>query len=489
VTQVTQGDTDEYSPAWSPDGSRIAFVTNRTEDPDRTPQFQEIRIVPAAGGAETLLETPEGPKGPLAWSPDGALLAYFGHTDVQDVWSPTDPNLWVVPLSGGEARNLSGGLDRPVGDATLADLRSFGGGWTGPVWSPDSSVVYFLLSDRGACHVYQAALAGGAPVNLTPGLRAEVASLSLDAAGRRAAVLVGDPVHPGDVHVAGVDGGSLSLRRISFGNDALLKELDLAEPEELTAASDGGEVHGWLLRPPASAPRSGDRLPLILYIHGGPHTQYGWAMMHEFQMHVARGYAILYTNPRGSRGYGNAHGSAIRGDWGGPDYRDLMAATDKAAALPDIDADRMGVTGGSYGGYMTNWIAGHTDRFRCGVTQRSVVNLHSMGGTCDFNFSETEYFGGNTWSEPERLLAQSPLTYAHQVRTPLLILHSEGDLRCPIEQAEQLFAALKYLGREVEFVRYPREANHGLSRTGPPDLRLDRLQRIAGWMERWLLKE
>jgi dipeptidyl aminopeptidase/acylaminoacyl peptidase len=293
--------------------------------------------------------------------------------------------------------------------------------------------------------------------------------------------VAGDPLHPGDVYGIELTGAPAELRRLTDANGSLLAELELAAPEEVVAPSGDGEVHGWLLRPKSGAPA-----PLVLYIHGGPHTQYGWSMLHEFQLLAARGYAVLYTNPHGSRGYGQAHVEAIRSDWGGADYRDLMAAVDHAVTLPGIDPERLGVTGGSYGGYMTNWIVGHTDRFRCGITQRSVVNLHSMGGTCDFNFSESPYFGGNTWSEPERFLAQSPLSYAGNVRTPLLILHSEGDLRCPIEQAEQLFAALRRQGKEVELVRYPREANHGLSRCGPPDLRRDRLERILGWLDRWL---
>lgn len=485
MTRVTGGDTDEGSLAWSPDGARIAFVTNRSEDPDRTPQLDEIRVIPAAGGHEEPVPAPAGPKALLAWSPDGAHLAYHGHTDISDVWSPADTKLWVVPTHGGEALSASAPVDRPVGDSTLADLRSFGGGWTGPVWSPDSRTIYFLVSDRGACHVYRVGLDGGMPENLTPGLCAEVASLSRDASGRRLAMVVGDPLRPGDVEIGDLTGNGFQRRVVSAPNEALLGELEMAAPEEFTAASDGGEVHGWLMRPPPSA-HPGGKLPLILYIHGGPHTQYGWAMMHEFQLLASRGFAILYTNPRGSRGYGEAHTAAIRGDWGGADYRDLAAAVDAAAALPDMDSDRVGVTGGSYGGYMTNWMVGHTDRFRCGVTQRSVVNLHSMAGTCDFNFGRSNYFGGTAWSDPGDLLRQSPLMYASSVKTPLLIIHSEGDLRCPIEQAEQFFAALKCLGREAEFVRYPREANHGLSRSGPPDLRLDRLQRIAAWMQRWL---
>jgi dipeptidyl aminopeptidase/acylaminoacyl peptidase len=481
VTQVTQGATDNTGVAWSPDGERIAFITNRAPDPDRWTHHQEIRIVPAAGGEEVRIEAPAGPKGALTWSPDGRYFAYYGHLDTRDSWSCEDPDLWLVPAKGGAARCLTEALDRPMGDMTLADIRA-SGGWTGPAWHPSGQSLFFLASDRGACHVYRVDLEGGAPRNLTTGLQGEVASYSLSRnVGRIAAVLF-DPYRPGDVEVAEVS-DALAFRKISRTNDALLAELELAPVEEFAAPGEAGEVHGWLMRP---ARPPGERSPLILYIHGGPHTQYGWAMMHELQLLAARGFAVLYTNPRGSRGYGQAHVAAIRGDWGGADYRDLMAATDHALTLPGIDPDRLGVTGGSYGGYMTNWMLGHTDRFKCGVTQRSVVNLHSMGGTCDFFFAESDYFGGRAWDEPERLLAQSPLSYVGNVRTPLLILHSEGDLRCPIEQAEQLFAALKGMGKEVELVRYPREANHGLSRGGPPDLRLDRLERIVGWMERWL---
>jgi dipeptidyl aminopeptidase/acylaminoacyl peptidase len=484
VRQVTHGAADAGHPAWSPDSARLAYVTNAGPEPELAPQLDEIRFLTLDDGSETTLDAPAGPKHQLAWSPDGALLAYFGNTDVADTWSAADSHLWVVSVTGGDARDLAADLDRPVGDQTLADLRSFGGGCPGPVWAPDSKSLYTLVSDRGAVHAYQWFPDGSAPVNLTPGFAGEIASLSLDAAGEQFAVIAGDPVQPGDVHLLRLTAATPELRPLTAANAALLAELELAVPEEVIATCDGGEVHGWLLRPTASPDQA---VPLLLYIHGGPHTQYGWAMMHEFQFLAARGYAELYANPRGSRGYGEAHVAAIRGDWGGPDYRDLMAITEHAATLPGLDPGRVGVTGGSYGGYMTNWIVGHTHRFRCGITQRSVVNLHSMGGTCDFNFSDSPYFGGNTWSAPERMLAQSPLSHAGNVRTPLLIIHSEGDLRCPIEQAEQLFAALKRQRCEVELVRYPREANHGLSRGGPPDLRLDRLERILAWLDRWLL--
>lgn len=484
VTQITHGDTDQGSLAWSPDSTRIAFVTNRSEDPDLAPQLQEIRSVSAAGGEEQKVPGPPGPKGSLTWSPDGKWLAYYGHTDVRDVWSGTEPHLWVLPAEGGKGRDLMAALDRPAGDATLGDIRSFGGGWQGPVWAPDSESLFLLVSDRGACHVYRASREGGDLRNLTPGYRGEIASLSQDRSGLHLAAVAGDPTRPGDVYRLDLASDAGALRLLTDVNRELMGSLELAHVEEFTAPGEVDTVHGWLMRPARPAPPEG--YPLILYIHGGPHTQYGWAFMHEFQTLAARGYAVLYTNPRGSRGYGNAHAGAIRQDWGGPDYRDLMAAIEQAVTLPDIDGSRLGITGGSYGGYMTNWIIGHTDRFRAAVTQRSVVNLHSMSGTCDFCFNDSPYFGGNAWSATGPFLAQSPLSHVANVNTPLLILHSEGDLRCPIEQAEQLFAAMKSLRKEVEFVRFPREANHGLSRSGPPDLRLARLELIAGWMDRYL---
>jgi dipeptidyl aminopeptidase/acylaminoacyl peptidase len=390
----------------------------------------------------------------------------------------------VVRSRGGDARDLTAALDRPCGDATLGDLRAFAG-WDGPTWSADSSRIFVPVSDRGSVHLYSVDLASGELRNLTPTLGGGTAIVSFSADRSRVASAVTEPLNPGDLQVGQIGASALELRRLTDHNRELLAELPLAQPQEFSAASDGGEVHGWLIMPAeASAAKP---VPLLLYVHGGPHTQYGWGLMHELQYLCSQGMAVLYTNPRGSRGYGVEHTAAIRGDWGGADYQDLMAAVDHAVTLPGIDAKRLGVTGGSYGGYMTNWMIGKTDRFRAGVTQRSVVNLHSMGGTCDFNFSDTEYFGGNTWDNTDRLLAQSPLSLAAKVNTPLLIIHSEGDLRCPIEQAEQLFAALKVQGKTVEFIRYPKEANHGLSRSGPPDLRIDRLKRIFSWFERYLL--
>lgn len=464
------------------EGDRIAFTCGVGPDPDMNLQLEEIRVLHVASGEIRTLGAPAGPKGGVRWSPDGRMLAYLAHTDTRDAWSGIDSHLWVFDLDSGESRDLMAELDRPAGDCTLADLCSFGAGFPFQ-WSADSRSLFSLVSDRGASHLYRIPTDGAGPINLTSGFEGVISGVSVAADSSQAVIVAGAPMRPNDVHRLDLAGESTVWSQLSDLNAGWLAAKTVRPVTEVLCPSPEGLVHGWLIIPEGDGPH-----PLVLYIHGGPHTQYGWSMVFEFQCLAAAGLAVLYTNPRGSRGYGSAHSDAIRGDWGGPDYRDLMAAVEHVAARPDIDDNRLGVTGGSYGGYMTNWIVGHTNRFKCALTQRSVTNLHSMGGTCDFNFSDTPYFGGNTWADPQNLLRQSPLMYAAAVETPLMILHSEGDLRCPIEQAEQWFAALKRLGKQVEFVRYPREANHGLSRSGPPDLRLDRLERILGWFRRYLVR-
>ena len=391
-----------------------------------------------------------------------------------------------MSIQNGEARDLTLGLDRPVGHHTLGDTSESEVGAASIIWSADGARLFFLVSDRGSCHLYSVDRSGGELLQLTQGA-IDVCSFSVDRQTSQFALQVGSAAEPGDVYLLPTAGGNGSAPlRLTDLNRKWKAGLTLSTPEEIWFDTyDGKKIQGWIVKPPDFDP--GQKYPLILQIHGGPHTQYGDAFFHEFQFLAARGYVVLYTNPRGSKGYGEEFTAAIRGSWGDPELNDLMAGVDYVIDQGYVDSERLGVTGGSYGGFMTNWAVSHTDRFKAAVTQRSVTNMISMAGTCDVQLmGDRTYFPSEVWEDPTLYWKLSPLSYVQNINTPLLILHSEGDLRCPIEQGEQLFIALKRLKREVEFVRYPGEASHDLSRSGPPDLRLDRLKRILQWMDKHL---
>jgi acylaminoacyl-peptidase len=275
-------------------------------------------------------------------------------------------------------------------------------------------------------------------------------------------------------------------RRLTDAN-AWLRDRVLAVPERQEfVGEDGLRIEGWLLKPPDFDPSR--RFPLVLEIHGGPHAQYGWTFFHEFQVLAGMGLLVLFVNPRGSDGYGESFKRAVVRDWGGADYRDMMGALDQLIARTGfVDEARLGVAGGSYGGYMTNWMIGQSDRFAAAVAMRSLSNLISDYAQHDIVPWAAEELGPPPWETVDELWRRSPIRYADRMRTPLLLLHSELDLRCPISQAEELFGALRLLGRDVEMVRFPGES-HDLSRSGRPDRRVERLNRIAGWFERYLLK-
>lgn len=486
VNQLSSENYDDHSPAWSPDGKTIAFVSNRSEDADLTPGYQDLWLIPSDGGAVRRLTKQSGHMQCPVWSPDGAEIAYIGHDRPDEIWGVSDPHLWVVSVESGEARDLTPGLDRPVGHHTLGDTSESEVGAGSLIWSADGARLFFLVSDRGSCHLYSVDRSGGELLQLTQGA-IDVCSFSVDRQTSQFALQVGSAAEPGDVYLLPTAGGNGSAPlRLTDLNRKWKAGLTLSAPEEIWFDTyDGKKIQGWIVKPPDFDPQR--KYPLILEIHGGPHTQYGVAFFHEFQFLAAQGYVVLYTNPRGSKGYGEAFTAAIRGNWGEPELNDLMAGVDYAIAQGYVDPGRLGATGGSYGGFMTNWAVSHTDRFKAAVTQRSVTNMMSMAGTCDVQLmGDRTYFPSEVWEDPTLYWKLSPLSYVQNINTPLLILHSEGDLRCPIEQGEQLFIALKRLKREVEFVRYPGEASHDLSRNGPPDLRLDRLERILQWMDKHL---
>jgi acylaminoacyl-peptidase len=287
------------------------------------------------------------------------------------------------------------------------------------------------------------------------------------------------PTQPFEVWTMPSGGGPLDL--LTNSNRELLEAVQIVEPERVTFAStDGWEIEGWLIRPPqSSAP-----CPLVMHVHGGPHGAYGSTFYYNMQVLAGAGIASVYFNPRGSAGYGETFMRAA--DWGHKDYQDLMNGVDHVLSLGGIDPERLAVTGGSYGGFMTNWVVGHTDRFACGVAINCLSNLVSFWGTSDIGALWFEQqMGGPFWQRWDQYREHSPLTYVADVTTPLLLIHAENDFRCPIEQSEQMYTALKWLRREVEMVRIP-EASHGLANTPKPRHRIERWKLARAWFDRHL---
>jgi dipeptidyl aminopeptidase/acylaminoacyl peptidase len=470
---------DETFPCWSPDGNQIAFISNRSDDPDLNPDAHDVFVMPAGGGAPQRLETKIGSKFGLAFSPDGRWLTYVGSEGEGNWWR--NNGLWVVPADGSApARNLTEEHYLHVANSTLGDIadRPF----TAPVWSADSKRIYFQVSRHGNTSLYSITLDGAIEELIAAG--GVISNFTFDAGRRRLAYLWSHFRDPGQVWTRTVD--EESARQLTRVNEAWLGALDLGTLEEVWyPGPDGNKLQGWILKPPGFDPTQ--RYPSILEIHGGPWLQYGNLFMHEFYYLAAHGYVVTFTNPRGGQGYGEAHGKAIHLDWGGPDYADVMAWADRVAQEPYIDRERMGVTGGSYGGFMTLWIIGHTDRFRAAVAQRPVSNAISFWGSSDVGYLFEDPWADNKplWEDIAAYWDQSPMKYIGNATTPTLLIHSEQDLRCNPEQSYQAFQALKMLGVDTELILFPGES-HGLSRGGRTDRRIARLEHILRWFETYL---
>ena len=483
--QLTAGDWDDTDPAWSPDGSRIAYVSGRAEDRWRFPCpdiYTQVITNGNPGDLQCLTNSSLVCSTP-SWSPDGTTIAFIGGLKLH---AGGHLDLYSIPASieRGSATCLSQDFEGTFQDWTNSDIGDEHL-TPPPVWSTDGTTLYALASHRGASRIFAVATsgAGSNPPALTPG-EVHVRDFSLDKLNSKMALLIGNPTQLQEIYVRSLAPEN-ELNRLTTFNDALLSEMDLSTLEYMPyTGADGWPIDGWIMKP-----RNFDvsrKYPLIVEIHGGPATQYGYGFFHEMQLLTAEGYVVLFTNPRGSCGYGREFSLAVRGAWGEKDSIDIMQGVDALLQRGYIDEQRIGVTGGSYGGFMTNWLIGHTDRFRVAITDRSVTNLASDFGSCDFGwtFADDE-LDTTPWEDLDRYMRMSPITYVKNVHTPLLILHSEQDLRCSIEQAEQFFASLKYLGREVLFVRFEGQS-HGLSRGGHPKSRVERLRHILGWFEKYL---
>lgn len=472
---------DEFGAFWSADAKEIGYFSNQMPDPDLQPDRIDLFILDYASGKTRKLETPIGPKSDGAFSPDGKWVSYVAQTGEGEGWR--NYNLWLVPANGsGPAKNLTEQYDLHVNGSTLGDNGPAPA--VAPFWSNDLKWIYFLVAKHGNTLLMKINIETEELLTVVD-VVGVVGKPMFDKSQTELMFLLGQPNALPQIFIRSM-GLTPDLKQLSAVNEDWFKKLDLGELEEVWfKGADDNDLQGWILKPPGFDPKK--KYPSILEIHGGPIAQYGNFFMHEFYFLAAKGYVVYFTNPRGGSGYGEEHTKSIYGGkWGTKDYEDLMCWADYVEKLDYIDPEKMGVTGGSYGGYMTLWIIGHTQRFKAGVAQRVVSNLISMWGSSDFNWSFQEIFGNQTpYENIETLWENSPLKHMGNAKTPTLIIHSEQDLRCPLEQGQQAFVALKKLGVDTKLVIFPDEP-HGLSRGGRTDRRIVRLNEIAGWFEKYL---
>ncbi|MGE3073409.1 MAG: prolyl oligopeptidase family serine peptidase [Dehalococcoidia bacterium] len=469
--QMTDGDWDDTQPAWSPNGATLAFVSARHADRDFD-SSSDIWTVPSTGGEARQVTETLGARGAPSWSPDGTKIAHIHHPD----W-PSNGALKTIGPDGSGEMDASGGLDREMGAGGLP------GAVAQPRWLPGGGILT-LAADRGEAAPW---IGGGTSDGRRVTDERSIASwYSVDAAGVRAAVVASKQQAPAELSVVNLETGSST--QLTDCNAAFRAEVEFGLAEKFVVQTDSGtEIDCWLMKPHGFEEEKS--YPLILNVHGGPFGQYGETFFDEFQVYTGAGYGVVFCNPRGSSGQDAGFSRAVVGDMGGPDYRDVMAAFDAALErAPWADRERLGVMGGSYGGFMTSWIIGHSNRFKAAISERAVNDWYSMQGASDIGGTFNRQYLGPDATIQENLdavLRQSPLTYAKHIETPVLILHSEVDLRCPISQAEQLFVVLKQRRKDVEFVRFPDE-DHELSRSGRPSHRVDRFNVILDYWKRKL---
>jgi len=482
--QLTQGRFDDGNATWSKDGAQIYFVSDQTEEPYYELPNTDIYSVPTNGGPVTKLTSFDMGAGALSVSPNGKKLAFYASAS-KPVQSYTEPDLWVLDIApNSQPKNLTRDFNFDVGSGVGGDNTSpRSGGGNPPIWSADGSRIFAVFAKEGKANLGSFDSTTGRETDITSGNQAVVTVRSVPGA-TKFALLISTPTRIGDLYW--LDGTSGTPKQLTNINDELFSKLNLTEPEEVWYTSfDGKKVQTWVQKPPDFDPNK--KYPLILNIHGGPHSAYGFIFDHEFQWMAAKGYIVLYPNPRGSTSYGQEFGNIIQYRYPGDDYKDLMAGVDELLKRGYVDEKRLGVTGGSGGGLLTNWTIGQTTRFAAAVSQRDIADWADWWYTADFTLFQPNWFKGPPFEDPEDYRVRSPITYINKVQTPLMLILGETDYRTPTGSGgEQMFRALKYRKIPTVMVRFPNET-HELSRSGQPWHRIERLQHIVGWFDKWLL--
>ena len=481
--QITSGEFSEGEFVWARDGSQIYFTSRHIIEAYFELGQTELYSVSSAGGTPVKLTTFDMNSGGFSLSPDGRQLAFVASLN-KPVQSYTQPDLWVIDtVAGAQPRNLTAGFDFDVASGVGGDNsppRAGGGG--GLIWSPDGKSIITVYAKEGKANLGNFDAATGKETDITSGNQS-VSSFRLTPDGSKMIYSVSTPTHIGDLYVMD---RSHQSKQITHINDGLFSKLNITEPEEIWYTSfDGKKIQAWIQKPPDFDPNK--KYPLILNIHGGPHAAYGWVFDHEFQWMAAKGYVVLYPNPRGSTSYGQDFGNIIQYHYPGDDYKDLMVGVDEVIKRGYIDTAKLGVTGGSGGGLLTNWTITQTQRFAAAVSQRDISDWADFWYTADFTLFQETWFKAPPWEDPEDYKARSPITYIKNVKTPLMLILGEADYRTPpASGGEQMFRALKYRKIPTVMVRFPNES-HELSRSGQPWHRIERLEHIVGWFDKWLM--
>ena len=480
--QLTFGKYSEEGIEWSADSSRIFFTSNRVDEPYYVPPDSNLYAVAASGGTPQSVIDINGPVGDATAAHRGERFAFTGFINPAKVQS--HQQLDVLVWADGKATNLTANYDYEIGSSVAGDNRPPRGGGDQPLlWTADGNSLILATTQHGRGNFVRIDVGSGKLEQLTNGNH-DIVHYSATAGAAKIAVTITDPVRLTELYL--FEPATKKMTQLTRHNDALFSQLDLTPPEEIWYSSfDGKKINAWILKPPRFD--ASKKHPMILQIHGGPHAAYGWTMYHEMLWMAAKGYVVLFPNPRGSTSYGQEFSNIIQHRYPGDDYKDLMLGVDEVLRRGYVDEKKLGVTGGSGGGLLTNWTVTQTNRFAAAVSQRSVADWRTFWYTADFTLFLPTWFTSYPFRNPEEFMLRSPTHYVEKINTPIMFVEGDEDWRTPAEQGgEAMFRSLKALKKTTVMVRFPGES-HDLSRSGKPSHRVERLQHIVNWFDKYLM--